>query len=169
VAREQLQGTPCSDYKVKPYLAHLPVMIPSSPLPLDTPGLVIGALAARTGTTAETIRYYERIGLLPAPARAGTGRYRIYGAADVERLAFVRRARELGFSLDEVRELLGLADDAQRPCAEVDELARAHLVAVNTKLAQLTALRNELQRVIGACAGEHSMSECRILGALSGQ
>jgi len=137
--------------------------------PSDEPGLTIGALAVRTGTTAETIRYYERIGLLPAPQRAGSGRYRMYRTSDVDRLAFVRRARELGFSIEEVRELLGLADDPQRPCAEVDQLARAHLHAVEEKITQLIALRSELQRVIGACAGKYHMAECRILGALSGQ
>jgi DNA-binding transcriptional MerR regulator len=93
----------------------------------------------------------------------------MYGEADVERLAFVRRARALGFSIEAVRDLLGLADDPKRPCGEVDRLARAHLTAVEDKIAQLTALRDELRRVIGACAGEHPMAECRILGALSGQ
>jgi DNA-binding transcriptional MerR regulator len=132
-----------------------------------TAGLVIGELAARSGTTPEAIRYYERVGVLPAPRRAGGGRYRRYGAADVERLGFVRRARELGFSLDEVRDLLGLADQPDRPCAEVDRLARAHLAAVNAKLAQLAALRDELERVIGACEGGRAVAECRILGALS--
>lgn len=135
----------------------------------DAPVLVIGELAARTDTSPETIRYYERIGLLPPPPRRGSGRYRMYRAADVERLAFVRRARALGFSTDAVRDLLGLADDPERPCGEVGQLARAHLMAVEDKLAQLTALRDELQRLIGACAGEHPMAECRILGALSAQ
>ncbi len=130
--------------------------------------LVIGELAARTGTTPEAIRYYERVGVLPTPTRAGGGRYRRYGAADVERLGFVRRARELGFSLDEVRELLGLADQPDRPCAEVDRLARAHLAAVDEKLARLTALRDELTRVIGACRGGLAVADCRILGALGG-
>ena len=130
--------------------------------------LVIGELAARTGTSPETIRYYERVGVLPPPMRAGGGRYRRYGASDVERLLFVRRARELGFSLDEVRELLGLADQPDRSCAEVDQLARAHLASVNDKLAQLAALRDELERVIGACEGGLQIAECRILGALSG-
>lgn len=128
--------------------------------------LVIGELAARTGTTAETIRYYERVGVLPAPARVGGGRYRHYGPADVERLGFVRRARELGFSLEEVRELLGLADQPDRPCAEVDQLARTHLARVTDKLTRLTALRDELERVIGACRGGLAVADCRILGAL---
>lgn len=128
----------------------------------------IGELAARTGTTPEAIRYYERVGVLPPPARRGDGRYRRYGRRDIERLAFVRRARELGFSLDEVRELLGLADQPDRPCSEVDRLARAHLAAVNDKLAQLEALRSELERVIGACRGGLAMADCRILAALAG-
>ena len=128
--------------------------------------LVIGELAARTGTTPEAIRYYERVGVLSPPERRGAGRYRRYGPADVERLGFVRRARELGFSLDEVRELLGLADQPERSCAEVDQLARAHLAAVNEKIAHLAALRTELERVIGNCQGGLVVADCRILAAL---
>jgi DNA-binding transcriptional MerR regulator len=128
--------------------------------------LVIGKLAARTGTTPEAIRYYERVGVLSPPERHGAGRYRRYRSADIERLGFVRRARELGFSLDEVRELLGLADQPERSCAEVDQLARAHLAAVIEKLAQLTALRAELERVIGNCRGGVAVADCRILAAL---
>lgn len=137
------------------------------PAPASDAPLVIGELAARTGTTAETIRYYERVGVLPAPARAAGSWYRHYGPADVERLAFVRRARELGFALEEVRDLLDLADQPDRPCAEVDQLARAHLAQVNEKLVRLTALRDELQRVIGACRGGLAVADCRILGALA--
>ncbi|MCU0617007.1 MAG: helix-turn-helix domain-containing protein [Gemmatimonadaceae bacterium] len=137
--------------------------------PPDGAEFSIGALATRTGTTAETIRYYERIGLLPAPARAGSGRYRRYDATDVDRLAFIRRARELGFSIEEVGELLGLAGDPHRPCADVDRLARAHLATVDEKLRQLSTLRDELQRVIGQCAGATQMVDCRILGALRAQ
>ena len=132
-------------------------------------GLTIGELAARAGVTPEAIRYYEREGVVPPAARGGAGRYRKYGEADLERLRFIRRARDLGFSLDEVRELLVLADgDPARPCAEVDRIARAHLAAVDAKLVQLTALRAELDRVIGDCAGGVPVAECRILGALSG-
>ena len=128
--------------------------------------LVIGELAARTGTTPEAIRYYERVGVLSPPERRGAGRYRRYGPADVERLGFVRRARELGFSLVEVRDLLGLVDQPERSCAEVDQLARAHLEAVNEKLAQLTALKSELERVVGNCEGGLAVADCRILAAL---
>jgi Cu(I)-responsive transcriptional regulator len=126
----------------------------------------IGELSRRTGVTAETIRYYERVGVLPRPARGGGG-YRRYGAADEERLAFVRRARDLGFSLGEVRELLSLADDPARPCADVDQLARVHLAQVEAKLAQLAGLRSELVRVIGQCRGGLAVADCRILRTLA--
>ena len=134
-----------------------------------TGGLTIGELAARTGCTPEAIRYYEREGVVPRPARAGSGRYRQYGEADVERLAFLRRARELGFSLAEVRALLTFSDgDPGRSCGEVDALARAHLTQVDAKLAQLSALREALAGVIDQCRGGVAVADCRILGALSG-
>jgi DNA-binding transcriptional MerR regulator len=146
---------------------------PAHPARADQEGsLTIGALAARTGVTAETIRYYERVGVLPRPSRRAAGPthagYRRYGPADVSRLAFVHRARELGFSLDEVRQLLSLARDPARPCAEVDALARAHLAKVDAKLAELAALRAELGLVISKCRGGMDVAECRILGALGG-
>ncbi|MDZ7630195.1 MAG: helix-turn-helix domain-containing protein [Gemmatimonadaceae bacterium] len=132
-------------------------------------GLSIGELAARTGCTPEAIRYYEREGVVPRPARAGSGRYRRYGDADVVRLAFLRRARELGFSLAEVRALLSFSDgDPGRSCGEVDALARAHLSQVEAKLAQLTALRDALAGVVDQCRGGMAVADCRILGALGG-
>ena len=135
--------------------------------------LTIGALGERTGVTSETIRYYERVGVMPVPTRGAAGAthagYRRYGSRDVDRLAFVRRARALGFSLDEVRDLLSLADDPSRPCAEVDVLARAHLDQVVAKLAQLAALETELRRVIGECRGGTAVADCRILHALGDQ
>ena len=126
--------------------------------------LKIGRLAQETGTSVETIRYYERIGLLARAPRTGGG-FRLYGPDDVHRLRFVRRARELGFSLVAVRELIGLADDPVRPCDEVDAMARAHLSDVNERIAQLTALRGELSRLIRVCQGGN-ISDCRILEAL---
>jgi DNA-binding transcriptional MerR regulator len=130
--------------------------------------LGIGQLAARTGVTAETIRYYERAGVVPRAVRRGTGRYRQYDEADVERLRFIRHARELGFGLDEVRELLSLAHgDPTHDCADVNRIARAHLAQVESKLAQLTALQTELARVIGACERIVPVADCRILEALS--
>lgn len=137
----------------------------------DTPatGLTIGELAQQTGCTAEAIRYYEREGVVPRPARTGTGRYRQYGPGDVERLAFLRRARDLGFSLVEVRELLAFNDgDPARACGEVDALARAHLAQVDAKIAHLNALRDALAGVIAQCGGAMAVADCRILGALAG-
>ncbi|MDQ6926730.1 MAG: MerR family DNA-binding protein, partial [Candidatus Eremiobacteraeota bacterium] len=107
--------------------------------------LAIGALAARAGVTPEAVRYYEREGVIPPAVRTGAGRYRMYGEDDAERLRFVRRARDLGFSLGEVRELLALAaGEREHPCAEVNRIACAHLATVDAKLAQLGALRAEL-------------------------
>lgn len=125
----------------------------------------IGELAWQTDTKVETIRYYERIGLLPAPART-SGNYRAYTHSHLERLSFVRRGRDLGFSLDEVRELLRLSDDRDQSCAEVDRIARLHLTEVERKLADLRALRAELRQMIGHC--QHgTIAECRIIEALA--
>ena len=97
----------------------------------------IGVLSTRTGCHVETIRYYERAGLLPAPERTGSG-YRRYGTVELRRLAFIRRARALGFSIKEIRALLGLADHTRRPCAEARLVAAAHLEDVRSKIADLT-------------------------------
>lgn len=136
---------------------------------LTIDALTIGALAAQAGVTPEAVRYYEREGVIPPAARTGAGRYRAYAPADAERLRFVRRARDLGFSLDTVRELLALAaGDGGRPCAEVNRIAGAHLAQVNAKLAQLRALRGELARLVAACDRDAPLAECSLLGALSG-
>jgi Cu(I)-responsive transcriptional regulator len=127
----------------------------------------IGALARAAKTRAETIRYYERIGLLPAPPRTA-GNYRAYSAAHVERLIFVRRARDLGFSVAQIAALLGLADRREQSCEAVDAIARAHLAEVKRKLADLAALRRELDALIAQC--QHgTIAECRILEALAGR
>lgn len=125
----------------------------------------IGDLARVTGTKVETIRYYERIGLMPSPARTG-GNYRAYARTHLERLSFVRRGRDLGFSLDEVRALLQLSDDRKRPCAEIDSIARAHLAEVERKLADLTKLRTTLKALISQCR-HGTVDECRIIDALA--
>jgi Cu(I)-responsive transcriptional regulator len=127
--------------------------------------LAIGDLARMTGTKVETIRYYERIGLLPAPART-SGNYRTYGPAQLARLSFIRRSRDLGFPLEQVRALLGLADDQKRDCAGVDIIAREHLAEVERKISDLTALRRELRDLIGQCS-HGTVAECRIIEALS--
>jgi len=132
---------------------------------MESAELTIGRLAQATGTTAQTIRYYERIGLLPAPVRTA-GNQRRYGARHLERLAFVRHARELGFSLDAIRELLALADDPDRPCAEADRIAQAQLRTVRSRIARLEALRSELEAMLDQCAGGR-IESCRIIEVLS--
>lgn len=125
----------------------------------------IGSLAKATDTKVETIRYYERIGLLPAPARTG-GNYRLYSGEHFQRLSFIRRARHLGFSIEQVRDLLGLSDQRDRPCEAVDAIAREHLTAVDRKVADLQALRRELESLISQC-GCGTIADCRIIEALS--
>jgi MerR family transcriptional regulator, mercuric resistance operon regulatory protein len=127
-------------------------------------GIAIGELSRRTGCNIETVRYYERIGLLPKPSRRGT--YQRYEAQDVRRLAFVRRARELGFTLDEVRALLALAMGGQDACAEVREIAASHLTDVRTRIADLRAMERALAQAVRGCdAGE--MAGCPVIDALS--
>lgn len=131
--------------------------------------LSIGELAACTGVTPETIRYYEREGVIPRAERRGAGQYRRYGAGDAERLRFVRRARGLGFSLDKVRELLDLAiGQGGGSCAEVNRIARAHLTQVDAKLAQLAALRAELDQLVWVCERGGAVAGCGLLSALNG-
>lgn len=124
----------------------------------------IGELSKATGTNIETIRYYERIGLLPAPLRS-SGNYRTYAEAHRARLAFVRHSRELGFTIEQIRSLLDLADHPERDCAEADRIASRHLAEVETKLARLAALREELSRLVGRCRGGLA-AECRVIEAL---
>jgi len=127
--------------------------------------IAIGALSARTGCNIETIRYYERIGLLPAPPR-GAGGHRLYGADLVRQLTFIRRARALGFTLDKMRALLRLADDRNRPCADVRAVASARLDDVRAKITDLKAMERVLRETIARCAAD-SDAECPIIDALS--
>jgi MerR family transcriptional regulator, mercuric resistance operon regulatory protein len=111
-------------------------------------GIQIGEFARRSGCNAETVRYYERIGLIPAPARTAGG-YRLYEAADVRRLMFARRARELGYSLEEVRTLMGLSThNVRTACAEVRELAANHLARVRAKIADLQVVEGVLAEAV---------------------
>ena len=111
--------------------------------------IAIGELSRQTGNNIETIRYYERIGLIPAPPRQG--RYRSYGAEDVGRLRFVWRARRLGFTLDEVRALFRLAKGGRKSCREVRSLAAAHLADVKAKIADLRRMEHVLADAVLAC------------------
>lgn len=113
-------------------------------------GLRIGGLAARTGTNAPTIRYYESIGLLPSAPRESGGQ-RSYGAADLKRLLFIRRCRAFGFPIDQVRALVGVVEDKDRSCLEARELAQRHLEAVRLKLKELHELEKTLQGFVRDC------------------
>ena len=125
----------------------------------------IGALSRQTGVKVPTIRYYEQAGLLPSPPRTKSDR-RMYDVTAVKRLSFIRHARELGFDLEAIRQLLDLSDQPQRSCAEVDAIARRHLDEIVSRLARLTALKEEVDRMIVQC-GQGKIAECRILDALS--
>ncbi|MFW5833957.1 MAG: MerR family transcriptional regulator [Pseudomonadota bacterium] len=124
----------------------------------------IGSLARRTGTKVQTIRYYEQIGLMPEPGRTEGGQRR-YGDAALDRLSFIRHARQLGFSLDAIRELLDLADHPNRPCDQADAIARRQLKEVEQRMARLAALRTELQRMVQDCSGGRA-ADCRVLEVL---
>ena len=135
---------------------------------MENGGLMIGELARLAGVTAETIRYYERERVIPRPKRAGSGKYRRYEQRDAERLRFVKRARDLGFSLDDVRELLTLAEsDPKKPCGDINQIARAHMAAVDEKIGRLTLLRAELAQLTATCDPGDAIANCRLLGALS--
>lgn len=127
--------------------------------------LTIGALSGRTGVNIETIRYYERIGILPVPSRTESGR-RTYGPEKVRQLAFVRRARELGFSLDDIRALLALAEPGQVSCADVRRIAMDHLEDVRAKLADLAKLEHVLAGTVARCSGEKAPA-CPVLDVLN--
>lgn len=124
----------------------------------------IGELAKQAGTTPETVRYYERLELLPPPLRTKSN-YRDYAPDAVERLSFIRHARELGFELSDIRSLIALGEMPDRTCEDVDEIANNHLDQVEQKLRRLTSLRDGLSALISTCRGG-KVAECRILGAL---
>jgi MerR family mercuric resistance operon transcriptional regulator len=131
---------------------------------LKTRALRRADLASATGCNLETIRYYETVGILPPPARTEAG-HRTYDATDVQRLRFVLRARELGFSLDDIRGLLGLGDGALRTCAEVKERTEAHLTEVRAKVADLQRIEAVLSQTASQCTGA-DVPDCAVLSSL---
>ncbi|MDP7149429.1 MAG: helix-turn-helix domain-containing protein [Paracoccaceae bacterium] len=126
--------------------------------------LAIGTLARRTGTKVQTIRYYEQIGLMPEPGRTAGGQRR-YGEAELDRLAFIRHARQLGFTLEAIRELLDLSDHPEKSCQEADQIAGRQLRQVELRMARLEALRTELERMVHECSGGNT-ADCRVLEVL---
>jgi Cu(I)-responsive transcriptional regulator len=129
--------------------------------------VTIGQLARATGCKIPTIRYYEQIGLLPAPRRSA-GNQRLYGSEHVARLAFIRHGRELGFSLAAIRELLELASHPEQPCEAVTRVAQAHLEDVTRRISRLMALKAELEGMIVQCRGER-VADCQIIDTLANQ
>ena len=121
-------------------------------------------LARATGCNLETIRYYEKIGIMPDPPRSTKG-YRSYDDAHVRRLKFVIRSRDLGFSLEEVRGLLGLVDEQSRTCAEVQIIAEEHLTDVRAKIADLQRIEHVLSDTVARCTGD-AVPECAVIDAL---
>jgi MerR family copper efflux transcriptional regulator len=124
----------------------------------------IGRLAALANVSADTVRYYERSQLLPPPTRTASG-YRSYPTELVHRLRFIRRAKEVGFSLDEIRELLALSDGRESGVAEIKEIAERRLADVETRLAELQRLRDGLKNLVDACPGHGSPGACPIINA----
>lgn len=132
---------------------------------MNSENVPIGEAARQSGVKVPTIRYYEQIGLLPAPPRS-EGNRRQYDGGDLRRLAFIRHARELGFEIDAIRTLLTLQDQPGQSCAAADEIARARLVEVEQRIASLTALKAELKRMVASCS--HGLvDQCRVIEILA--
>lgn len=125
----------------------------------------IGILSKRSGVNIESIRYYERMDLLRKPARS-TGGYRLYRSGDIDRLCFIRRARDLGFSLDEIRRLLDLADQKSRSCRRVHDIAAEHLAEVRMKIEHLQRMERVLADMVKTCA-QGTMPICPLLETLT--
>ncbi|RWM29633.1 helix-turn-helix domain-containing protein [Mesorhizobium sp.] len=125
----------------------------------------IGEAARQSGVKVPTIRYYEQIGLLPAASRT-EGNRRLYDRRDLDRLAFIRHARELGFEVDAIRTLLSLQDDPEQSCAAADAIAKARLIEVEKRIASLNSLRDELLRMVEECACGR-VGDCRVIETLT--
>lgn len=125
-----------------------------------------GELSRKTGCNAETIRYYEKIGIMPEPRRSASG-YRQYDAAHERRLGFVMRGRELGFTMEDLKSLLDLIDRRAVSCVEVEKLARAHLESVREKISDLKRMENVLSSTVRACSGK-DVPDCPLIDTLFG-
>jgi DNA-binding transcriptional MerR regulator len=125
----------------------------------------IGEVARRSGYAAQTLRYYEEIGLMPKPPRTSGGQRR-YGEDLLCRLLFIRHARDLGFEIEDIRSLLYLAGRPNQSCASVDAIAKAHLASIDDKIARLTALRTEINQLLKSCA-KGRIAHCKVIDALA--
>ncbi len=128
--------------------------------------LSIGDLSKRTGVKVPTIRYYEQMGLLAAAERS-EGNQRRYARQDLERLAFIRHARDLGLDISAIRELIALSQHPHQPCGNVDRIAADHLKSVRDKIEKLKKLEEELERIVTRCDGDHSIEDCYVIRSLS--
>ncbi|NDW07849.1 MerR family transcriptional regulator [Jiella pacifica] len=128
-------------------------------------GFSIGEASERSGVKVTTIRFYENIGLISPPVRT-SGNRRQYGEEEVDRLTFIRHARELGFEIDDIRGLLAMTERPNASCQEADRIARHHLKGVNHRISQLTLLGKELQRMIDEC-GHGRVCDCRVIQTLA--
>lgn len=127
--------------------------------------MLIGQVAAQTGVTIQTLRYYEQLGLIPAPARRRSG-YRTYDPNAVQRVRFIRRAQEIGFTLQEIGELLGFWPDSKKSCGRVERHAAATLERIDEKIRDLRRMRSALAQYVTACRDRRSFDECPLLVSL---
>ena len=148
---------PCSDYRIKDYFMRT---ITSS----GAENIPIGELSRQSGVNIETIRYYERVKMLPAPPRTASGR-RVYGPAEKRTLAFIRRSRDLGFTLEETRALLALGGPERAPCADVHKIASAHLANVRNKFSDFIKLESILVETVAQCS-DGATPDCPVLDIL---
>ncbi|MAZ11131.1 MULTISPECIES: Cu(I)-responsive transcriptional regulator [unclassified Limnobacter] len=134
---------------------------------INTPYYTIGEVAMESGISAKMIRHYEQVGLLKEAARTDAG-YRLYNDRDLHVLRFIRHSRDLGFSIKQIEELLGLWQDKTRPSREVKKLAQSHLSALESKIRELNAMKSELERLVHCCKGD-SRPDCPILEGLAAE
>ena len=135
-------------------------------LPETKKEMKIGELATRSGLSVDTIRFYEKQGLLPSPRRSASN-YRLYSSDAPRRLVFIRKARDLGFTLQEIGQLLRLSEDRHAGAADVKDRAMAKLDDLDRRIAEMKAMRESLQRLVGACSGLGDTDHCPILAALA--
>ena len=128
--------------------------------------LTIGRVARETGVKVPTIRYYEQVGLLAVPDRTA-GNQRIYDGAAIKRLKFIAHARELGFSLEQIRELLKLADDPGQSCTQANAIAAQHLREIESRMKRLRSLKKELLNIVDVCRSNGKVKDCRVIETLS--